>query len=440
MAAQLQGRMGDGRRWTWRSLLVLAAGLMLITPHGEAAKLDNLVAVDDAEEDKTKDFVTDVGSNDLEIGARVEDNMICLRFADILIEKGAQITASSLTFTAKNGGGNDNPPPQLRIRAERKADSDAFQEVLNDLKSRQMTNSEIVFIEDREWSAQVKFDTPNFANVVAEIVNLDDWQPGNTINICLDKIQPVEGISFRRAFSAEAQDSQEGDAPRLNIEFFNPGDPDAPPPPVLDNNNDIDLGAIFAGLGGTGLIAGSVVLYRVRSKDKGNPDAAGSSRDATLRNETFRFGAFGGGSFNFRAISQVFSNSFGGGPFGSPQPSQSLPKSENGSNFGGSSSFGGSKFSGSSFFGGSKFGGSKFGGSSSFGGSRSSSFGGSNFGPPKPKAGDLSATRDATSAEVKVYVAPGPTAHLARTGKTGRGGFAAPYGAPRALTMKPPDK
>lgn len=130
----------------------------------------------------------DLTSSDLELGELSGGQglmSIGLRFNFIGLPKGANITTAKIQFQTDNTGAN---PVEMLIYAEDAGNSEAFTNDLNNLSSRKLTSSSVLW-NIPEWenvgdrgSAQMSVD---FSQVLQQVVNRADWVPGNSISIIL---------------------------------------------------------------------------------------------------------------------------------------------------------------------------------------------------------------------------------------------------------------
>jgi len=152
-----------------------------------------ITSEDDDVEEVLIDFGEPVGtmslnSSDLELGELSGGDGLMgigLRFNFVGLPKGATITTAKIQFQTDNTGSS---PVEMTIYGENESNSKPFEDVLNNLTSRNLTDSSVVWnipewrnIGDRE-SAQLSVD---FSNVLQEIINHSDWVPGNSITIIL---------------------------------------------------------------------------------------------------------------------------------------------------------------------------------------------------------------------------------------------------------------
>lgn len=164
---------------------------------------------DDAEESVT-DAIVSLTSNGLELTTEVSTQLIGLRFNNIDIEPGTNITNAYIQFTA------DTPttgPTALLIEGQASGNAPPFSNTPGDISSRPVTASY------KHWTPSPwntpgdngpDQQTPNLATIIEEIINRPSWQQNNSIVII---------ISGNGQWGATSYDSSPAAAPTLHIEF-----------------------------------------------------------------------------------------------------------------------------------------------------------------------------------------------------------------------------
>ena len=161
----------------------------------------------------------DIGSSDLELGMETKGNidpqLIGMRFNSIAIPKGALITNAYLQFTVDNNNKNTDPC-NLFIYAELSSNAVAFNtsQAFN-LSSRNFIKDSIAWnIAPGTWSVigenSLDQRSTNISSLIQQIVNQQDWNPGNSLALF------IKGSGLREA---ESYDGSPADAPLLVIEF-----------------------------------------------------------------------------------------------------------------------------------------------------------------------------------------------------------------------------
>ena len=162
------------------------------------------------------------GSSDLEMPW--EDDVqsgsyqvVGLRFKDLSIPKGATVLKASVQFTADNeklSGG----PVNFIINGLLQPDTDGLGSGENFSEREPKTIAEVSWTDVPEWTsrqATAESMTPDISSIIQEIINQDDWAPGNALMLFVrdDETNPSAGIR-----SALAGDGGVTVAPRLHIE------------------------------------------------------------------------------------------------------------------------------------------------------------------------------------------------------------------------------
>lgn len=130
----------------------------------------------------------DLGSSDLEIGelsGRQGLMGIGLRFNFVGLPQGATISSARIQFSVDAKGSN---PVEMIIYGENSGNSEEFVVDLNNLTGRDRTTESVIWnipawenTGDRGEAQQ----TIDFSNIIQEIVNRDDWVPGNSITLIM---------------------------------------------------------------------------------------------------------------------------------------------------------------------------------------------------------------------------------------------------------------
>lgn len=166
----------------------------------------------------------DLGSSDLEFGEMSNNQglmKIGLRFNDVNIPQGAQVGEASIQFKCNETGSD---PVQVIIFGENNADALPYEESNRNLSGRPLTTANVVWDippwlnEGDRTDAQ---KTVDIADIIQEIVNRDDWEPGNSINIIIEP----SGVSLSATSTSggrEAENyssSRADDGAELSITF-----------------------------------------------------------------------------------------------------------------------------------------------------------------------------------------------------------------------------
>ena len=188
------------------------------------AEIDIRIAngADDVEQ-HLNDGRIDSGSTDLELAYELAGNpttdeqVIGLRFVNIPLSKGAQITNAYVEFEVdKVNKEGSQAPVNLVIEGELTPDAPRFANVANNVTDRIPTTAKVKW-SIPPWTAQnEKFQTPDISSIIQEIVSQDGWVSGNALVLIFrdDKDNPSTGLR-----EAESCNGEKEAAPLLHIEF-----------------------------------------------------------------------------------------------------------------------------------------------------------------------------------------------------------------------------
>ena len=155
---------------------------------------------DDAEESEDGTEV-DNGSSDLELVYDGNNQTVGIRFANVTIPSDANIESAYIQFTAD---GDYNEATNLLIKGENIESSLTFEEIANNISSRQTTSSQVNWYDILPWTdmeAGELQQTPDLTSIVSEIITGNNWQEGNPITFI------ITGLGKRKAFSFDGSAS-----------------------------------------------------------------------------------------------------------------------------------------------------------------------------------------------------------------------------------------
>ncbi len=161
----------------------------------------------------------DLTSSDLELGADGSTlQYAAMRFNNIAIPQGASILNAYVEFEVDETGSD---PTSVLIKGQATDNAPAFTAANGNISSRARTNAQVAWNNIPPWTTlNAKWQTPNLAPIIQEIVSRSGWASGNSIAIILSG-------SGRR--TAEAYDGEIPAAPRLVIQYAT-GDTPTPDP------------------------------------------------------------------------------------------------------------------------------------------------------------------------------------------------------------------
>lgn len=115
---------------------------------------------------------------ELELGAERVPQLVGFRFQGLDIPQGATIVNAYIRFTADDFA---YEPAHFTIYGEAVADPERFKEAKNNISRRSSTAAVVDWSNLSDWAKKEKYDTPDLASVAQEIVNLPEWQAGNSM-------------------------------------------------------------------------------------------------------------------------------------------------------------------------------------------------------------------------------------------------------------------
>lgn len=188
------------------------------TPPAGATTISKQIATgaDDAEQSESGGSM-DLGSSDLEFTMDGSTKQtLGMRFAGMAIPNGAIVTNAYIEFTA------DEQQPDatnLVIAAQAADNSTTFTSSSSNISSRPKTLTTVSWNNLPIWTVNQKYQTPNLASVVQEVVNRPGWVGGNAM------VFIATGIGHR---TADAYEGGSALAAKLVVSYTT--DPNAPTP------------------------------------------------------------------------------------------------------------------------------------------------------------------------------------------------------------------
>ena len=168
---------------------------------------------DDAEENKNQGMY--LNSSDLELayaGSSVGSQQIGMRFLNITIPQGTEITNTYLRFTADETHSNSC---SLTIYGEDVDDAEQFTSSSSNISGRPKTSASVDWTPDPWTSVGTEYDSPDLLTITQEIVNRSGWSSGN------DMVFIVTGTGTGRRVADSAKNSS-STAPLVHVEYCTP--------------------------------------------------------------------------------------------------------------------------------------------------------------------------------------------------------------------------
>ena len=169
---------------------------------------------DDDAEEALSDGTVNLTSTDLELGEEIErgvgSQIVAVRFRDISIPRGSDVQKAYLQFTVDE---ISEGPCVLAIAGEAEGSASLLREELANVSSRSFTSVSIPW-EPTAWNTVgedgLRQRTPDLSSILQEIVDQDDWEPGNAV------LFVITGSGMR---TAESFNSGLAVGPKLHVEF-----------------------------------------------------------------------------------------------------------------------------------------------------------------------------------------------------------------------------
>jgi len=209
------------RKWIYLICFALVLGLVG-TNEAFGTTLDmRITSGGNDVEQHLHDGQMEIGSGDLELAYEsagtppTEEQIVGLRFVNIALPKGAQVTIAYVEFEVDETKGGTKPV-NLIIEGELTPNASPFRTTANDITNRTSWTTAKVNWSVPNWPAvDVKFQTPDISSIIQEIVNQEGWVSGNALILIFrdDKSNPSTGVRCAEAVEGEATA-----APLLHIE------------------------------------------------------------------------------------------------------------------------------------------------------------------------------------------------------------------------------
>jgi type IV pilus assembly protein PilY1 len=102
-----------------------------------------------------------------------------LRFQNVLVNQGASILSATLEFTAQS---TDNAGTSITFKGQAADNSSGFVNVNSNISDRTTTSASVNWTPG-DWTKNNTYVTPDLKTIIQEIVNRNNWQPGNALAI-----------------------------------------------------------------------------------------------------------------------------------------------------------------------------------------------------------------------------------------------------------------
>lgn len=177
-----------------------------------------VAAYDDDVEERT-DGSMFLDSPDLDI-LNPTDRGMGLRFRNITVPQGVQVTRAYIEFVAHNEGqATLGGSATMVINGEATDDAYTFSWAVNDLSSRPRTSQSVTWDPVPAWDLNQRYQTPDISAIVQEIVGRPFWASGNSMAFIF-----THGTGWRCAYSYESGAATNKQAV-LHIEYSDDNNP-----------------------------------------------------------------------------------------------------------------------------------------------------------------------------------------------------------------------
>jgi hypothetical protein len=165
---------------------------------------------DDAEEDVTNQKM-DLSSSDLELVRESNNQIIGIRFHNVIVPHKLTITNAYILFTTDE---TDSESTSLTLWGEDVDDAKVYENIDKNISDRSKTSASVDWNDIPAWGTVgetgVKQQSPDISGIVQEIVNRGGWDSGKSMAFI------IEGLGKRVAESYNGSSSK---APLLHIEY-----------------------------------------------------------------------------------------------------------------------------------------------------------------------------------------------------------------------------
>ena len=155
------------------------------------------------------------------LSAAYTDFSSAARFLNFTIPGSATINTARLTLTCQTA--LSDTVVNTRIRAERNINPATFTDKAN-FDARTWTTEYINWDGIEAWSLDAEYDSPDFASVIQEVIDLASWASGNPIVILWDDFQNRSTQSGNANRQAHSWDGSTTLCPQLVITYTVPGE------------------------------------------------------------------------------------------------------------------------------------------------------------------------------------------------------------------------
>jgi type IV pilus assembly protein PilY1 len=164
---------------------------------------------DDAEE-STVDQSVNLGSSDLELVTESTDQLIGLRFQNLLIPQGATVLEAKLQFEVDV---QRSGTLALMLRGQAHDDAPTFTSNSGDISGRATTAASVLWSNVDNPAVDQKITSPDISSIVEEVTSRPGWQSGNDLVLVIEK---ASGSGVREV---ESHNGEAAAAARLTVKI-----------------------------------------------------------------------------------------------------------------------------------------------------------------------------------------------------------------------------
>ncbi|MBX3102944.1 MAG: hypothetical protein KF690_10580 [Bacteroidetes bacterium] len=170
-----------------------------------------LVGSNNDAEERLSNGAMDLTSSDLELIYDGFNQIVGVRFTNVLVPRGATVANATVSFEVDEAGAAGTT--DLTFRAHNIDNSPEFTAGTGNISGRAQTTASVTWSAVPDPAVNAALVTPDLASVVQEVVDRAGWQPGNALTIL------ITGTGRR---TVEAFEGEQANAPFLAITYTMP--------------------------------------------------------------------------------------------------------------------------------------------------------------------------------------------------------------------------
>jgi len=205
-----------------RALLHLLYTLLILTLFSTVIVADTISVSVSSSSDDAEEYVSsgsvNLTSSDLELGTESSEQIVGMRFDNVMLPKNATVSNAYIQFTVDETSSNDL---KLVVYAQDGSNPPTFSDTQSDISDRPLTSRSVkwdVAAWTSEGDAGTNQQTPDLKDIVNDIQALDNWESGNAMVFIIKK----DSSSYDTKRVADSYDGSSTSAPKLIIEYSLP--------------------------------------------------------------------------------------------------------------------------------------------------------------------------------------------------------------------------